>query len=259
MTSMLFARRVVQTLGTLALAITVSGCGLESQDAPAITAPSEFGLALTLSATPDTVSRDGSSMSVVTVTARDAEGRAVAGQRVSLSLLPGNGGTLSASDVVTGADGRATFEFRAPPSSTAVDAVSILATPVGQNFDNAVRAVAVDPARRIGSTRWRRSLSFRPRPNGCSSSRSTHRRRRSTGAVVRQLHLRLDVRKRADRERSRRDVSIPERGDLCGAADGDQPRGHRGHDHAERRRLGRHGDPAHHVLADEPEGRVSTR
>jgi chitinase len=55
---------------------------------------------------------------------------------VTLGLSPSYGGTLSPSEVVTGSDGRATFEFMAPASSTPVDVVSIVATPVGQNFDN---------------------------------------------------------------------------------------------------------------------------
>jgi PKD repeat protein len=116
----------------------VSACNIKSEEIPSISGPSEFGLSLSLAASPDTLRRDGGSQSVVTVTANNAEGRPVAGQRISLGLTPGNGGTLSASEVVTGADGRATFSLTAPNSTTALNAVSIVATPVGQNFDNSV-------------------------------------------------------------------------------------------------------------------------
>src|SRR5919108_5283358 len=109
--SILFVRRIAAPVGAVALAMAVSACNLETQEVPAISGPSEFGLALTFSATPDIVPRDGSSISVVTLTARDASGRPAAGQRVTLQLTPEYGGTLSPSEVVTGSDGRATFEF----------------------------------------------------------------------------------------------------------------------------------------------------
>ena len=131
-----FVRQIARPVGAVALAMTVSACNLETQQVPGVSGPSEFGLSLTFSAAPDTVPRDGSSMSVVTLTARDASGRPAAGHRMTLELSPSYGGTLSPAEVVTGSDGRATFEFMAPPSSTPVDMVSIVATPVGQNFDN---------------------------------------------------------------------------------------------------------------------------
>ena len=131
-----FVRQIASPVGAVALAMAVSACNLETQQIPAVSGPSEFGLALTFSAAPDTVPRDGSSMSVVTLAARDASGNPAAGQRVTLRLMPEYGGTLSPAEVVTGSDGRATFEFMAPPSNTPVDAVSIVGTPVGQNFDN---------------------------------------------------------------------------------------------------------------------------
>jgi hypothetical protein len=131
-----FVRQIVRPVGAVAMAIAVSACNLETQPMQAVSGPSEFGLALTFSAAPDTVPRDGSSMSVVTLTARDASGHPAAGQRVTLQLMPEYGGTLSPAEVVTGSDGRASFEFMAPPSNVPVDVVSIYGTPVGQNFDN---------------------------------------------------------------------------------------------------------------------------
>jgi chitodextrinase len=131
-----FVRQIARPVGAVALAMAVSACNLETQPMPAVSGPSEFGLALTFSAAPDTVPRDGSSMSVVTLTARDASGNPAAGQRVTLTLTPEYGGTLSPAEIVTGSDGRATFEFMAPASNVPVDVVSIAGTPVGQNFDN---------------------------------------------------------------------------------------------------------------------------
>jgi PKD repeat protein len=133
-----FAHRFGAAAIALVQLAVLSACNIKSEEFPSVTGPSEFGLSLTLAATPDTVPRDGGSQSVVTVTARNAEGRPVAGQRVAVGVTPGNGGALSATEVVTGPDGRATFEFTAPLRSTPVTSVSILATPVGQNFDNSV-------------------------------------------------------------------------------------------------------------------------
>jgi PKD repeat protein len=131
-------RTVASSICAALVALTAGACNMKEQRAPGLTGPSEFALSLSLSATPDIVVRDGSSQSVVTLTARDAEGRPVSGQRVFVGLSPMGAGTLSASEVVTGADGRATVEFTAPASSSAVSRVTLTATPVGQNLDNAV-------------------------------------------------------------------------------------------------------------------------
>lgn len=138
MKSTSIVHRFVLAASVLPLAATLAACSVEKDTPPSLIGPSEFGLSLTMAATPDVLTRDGSSMSVVTLSARNADGAAVAGQRVLLGLSPSNGGTLSTYDVVTGPDGRVSFELMAPSMSTAVDVVSIVATPVGQNFDNTV-------------------------------------------------------------------------------------------------------------------------
>jgi len=131
-----------------AIAAGVYGCGVDKQSAPPLTGPSELGLSLTLTATPDQVVRDGSSRSVVAVIARDGQNRPVAGQLLTLSA---NVGSLTQRQVVTGSDGRATFDFIAPPLNTPVPGnVAIVgATPVGTNFDNATTrtvSIALTPA-----------------------------------------------------------------------------------------------------------------
>jgi PKD repeat protein len=138
MKSTSIVRRIILAASALPLAATLAACSIEKDMPPSIAGPSEFGVALTMSATPDILMRDGNSMSVVTLSVRNSDGGAIAGQRVMLGLSPSNGGTLSNYEVVTGPDGRASFELMAPPTSTAVEVVSIVATPVGQNFDNTV-------------------------------------------------------------------------------------------------------------------------
>jgi len=57
-----------------AVALGASACTVKKTEAPALTGPSELGLSLTVSATPDILTQDGSSQATVTVVARDSAG-----------------------------------------------------------------------------------------------------------------------------------------------------------------------------------------
>jgi hypothetical protein len=139
-----FVLRFVAAAAAIPFAASLAACNIERQEIPSLVGPSEFGLSLSLSAVPDAVNRDGWSKSVVTMVVRDAEGRPVADQRVLLALTPANGGTITDDSVVTGPDGRAAVDFTAPSDTTDVTAVSIQATPVGQNFSNSVpRSISI--------------------------------------------------------------------------------------------------------------------
>jgi PKD repeat protein len=97
-----------------------------------------------MTATPDQLPRDGRSQSVVTVSARDSQGKPLAGQRVTLGAEGPDGTQLSQGDITTGADGRATFAVLAPASSAIGNVITVFATPVGGNFENSVtRAVTI--------------------------------------------------------------------------------------------------------------------
>ena len=115
--------------------LLATGCTLGNAEAPAMTGPSEFGLSVTMTASPDQLPRDGMSQSIVTVTVRDEASRPVAGRRLIASATAG---TLSQSDVVTGSEGRATFSFTAPAPGTIGDAVLLSVVPVGDNGGNSV-------------------------------------------------------------------------------------------------------------------------
>jgi PKD repeat protein len=117
------------------LAASLTGCGVESQDAPSLIGPSGFGQSVTLTASPDRLPRDASSQSVVTVFVRNESGRPVTGQRVTLGT---SAGTLSQAEVVTGSDGRATFTLTAPPAGTVGATIEVSATPVAGNFADAI-------------------------------------------------------------------------------------------------------------------------
>jgi large repetitive protein len=127
-------------LGALLLAAAaVTGCTLDKQAAPSLTGPSEYGLSVTMTASPDQLPRDGSAQSMITLTARDENGKPVSGQRFTLGVNGASGVGLSQTEVTTGSDGRATFVVSAPPSTAlAGGSFTVFATPVGSNFDNAV-------------------------------------------------------------------------------------------------------------------------
>ena len=125
----MYAALVCATLGAAA-------CGLDRNEMPALSGPSTSGVSVVLTATPDRLPRDGSSQSVVVVEVRDANGRGINGQRVTLSSP--SGAVLSQTEVITGADGKASFAVVAPSQTTVISTNSLIvqATPVGTNADN---------------------------------------------------------------------------------------------------------------------------
>lgn len=131
----------MRTIIAVLACLWAAGCAVEDGAGPAPTAPSEFGLSVTLIATPDQLPRDGRSQSVVTVTVRDAAGRPVSGQRMSVAA---SAGTLSESEVVTGNEGRVSFALVAPASGTVGGAAVVQVVPFGTNADDAVpRTVSI--------------------------------------------------------------------------------------------------------------------
>jgi hypothetical protein len=124
-------------LPVIALALVLfSGCTVQEQSIPtSLSGPSELGLGLSLTATPESLPRDGSSISRITARAFDNNGKALAGQRIRVEA---SAGTLLVSEVVTGTDGSVTFDFIAPDRNVNVDRVAIAATPIqNSNIANA--------------------------------------------------------------------------------------------------------------------------
>ena len=89
---------------------------------------------------------------------------------ITVGGMPVDFGTLSARNAVTGADGRATFVYTAPPSpAVAVDAftvVDIVVTPIGSDFNNSASRTAairlVPPGVRRAARRPRGRLHHQP-------------------------------------------------------------------------------------------------
>ena len=138
--------KVITTRTILAVCAAVAAaCTMKNQEAPPLTGPSEFSTSISVGATPDILPSDGGSQALVTITAYDASGAPL--RNVSLRTeINVNGtaadfGSLSARNVVTDANGRATVVYTAPLIQGGVDTgtiVNIGVTPVGTNFANAV-------------------------------------------------------------------------------------------------------------------------
>ena len=101
-------RRVV---AAALLVAATAGCNIAKPAAPSLTGPSEFGLSVTLRATPEILLRDGASISTIRVSVYDERGQPKNGQRLVLAT---SAGTLSTLNVTTGSDGQTEFEVRAP-------------------------------------------------------------------------------------------------------------------------------------------------
>jgi PKD repeat protein len=127
-----------------AAVVAVSGCALDRQGSPSLSGPSEYGLSLALSATPDIITQDGFSQAVITVVARDAVSQPKSGltlrAEIAIDGVPVDYGVLSSRTASTAGDGRASFTYLSPPappiSVTSDTVVTIRVTPVGTNYSN---------------------------------------------------------------------------------------------------------------------------
>lgn len=147
----------------LGLAVTHSGCGLDDVKIPDLQGPSELGTSLKLTATPDVITADGFSTSLIQVQVFDQNGSPAAGRQVILALADSGGrfadiGSLRSTStgalvrateaiVTSGSNGVATAIYTAPPrtDATADQSVSVLARPVGTDANAAVyRSVKIE-------------------------------------------------------------------------------------------------------------------
>lgn len=137
--------------GSVAAAVLLAGaCTMKSQDAPGLSGPSELGTSINISITPDVLTQDGASQSVVTVTALDANGQPIRNLSMRAEIVAGGTlvdfGTLSARTLVTDSNGKATLVYTAPPapavSPDPFTIVEIGVTPIGSDFNNSLTRFA---------------------------------------------------------------------------------------------------------------------
>jgi PKD repeat protein len=103
------------------LMAALAGCTVQQTATPDLTGPSEFALSFKVAATPDSISQDGGSQSSIVVSAFGPDGKPRSSVTFRLDMIvdgqPTDYGTLSGKTVVTGADGRATATYTAPPAA----------------------------------------------------------------------------------------------------------------------------------------------
>ncbi len=121
----------------VAAALLVTGCTTKKTEAPDLSGPSELATSISLTASPDILNQDGQSTSAITILARDSNGQPLKGLSLRADIEV-NGvvtdfGQLSAKNVATGADGRASVVYKAPSSVDSADRgtmVTIAVTPL---------------------------------------------------------------------------------------------------------------------------------
>src|SRR5204863_178244 len=105
----------------------VSYARADGRNTPGVDVPYAFDGALTFTVSPDVLALDGASQSLVTITARDAVGNGVRNLSMRAEISVGgvrtDFGSISARNLVTDSNGRATLVYTAPaaPSGPAVD------------------------------------------------------------------------------------------------------------------------------------------
>lgn len=134
----------------LGLSVSLFACTVHKTEVPALTGPSGLGLNITIAASPDVLTQDGLSQSLVTITATDNTGQPKPNVQLRIDIAVGgvvaDFGRLSAKTLVTDTTGHATTVYTAPPAPLVVvgngTKVDIQVTPVDSNFDNTTLRVA---------------------------------------------------------------------------------------------------------------------
>ena len=138
-------------MAAVAAALTLgSACTMKNQEAPPLSGPSEYATSIAISTAPDVLTQDGASQSLITITARDTNSAPIRNLSMRADITVGgvhaDFGSLSARNLVTGSDGRASLVYTAPAApSVSVDngtIVDIVITPVGTDYGNTTSRTA---------------------------------------------------------------------------------------------------------------------
>ena len=137
-------------VAAVCLALSVSACTVHKTEVPALSGPSGLGNNITITVSPDVLTQDGQSQSLVTITAIDSNGQPKPNVQLRADIAVGgvvtDFGRLSAKNLVTDNTGRATLVYTAAPAPLVVvgngTKVDIQVTPLDGNFDNSTPRVA---------------------------------------------------------------------------------------------------------------------
>lgn len=127
--------------------LAVSACSVSKQEAPSLAGPSGFALSLTVSAAPQVLPRDGSSMATIHMVVREANGDPKSKQRLRVLATAGS---LNVSEVETDANGNASVLFVAPSmnepvSFVTVDVIPLVAGDIANTNPRSVRIGLLGP------------------------------------------------------------------------------------------------------------------
>lgn len=136
----------------LGLLVGFSACGLEKVTIPPLGGPSELGISVKLTASPDVLTADGISTARIQAEVRGPNGQPVGGKDIFFAIASETGlfadiGSLSHNRALTDGAGIAQVIYRVPPrtDATAHQFVLVDARPVGDDARAAVyRSVAIE-------------------------------------------------------------------------------------------------------------------
>jgi PKD repeat protein len=143
---------------TVAALLLVAACTTKSQEAPPLSGPSVLGTSLVLTVSPDVLRQDGASQSLVQIQAYDSNGQPLRSASLRVEIVVDGAitdfGSLSARNVVTDANGRASVTYTAPPA------------PVFSNITDTIVQIAVTPAVGDNANANPRTVNIRLTPPG---------------------------------------------------------------------------------------------
>lgn len=129
-----------------------SACGIEKQSAPPLAGPSEYGISITLTASPEVLTQDGESQTVITAVVRNDASQPIPNMTIrwdgTASTSRAMPVILSSTASVTDGNGGTTILLTSPPPPTETpsspDTITIRATPIANGSDAATaRSVTV--------------------------------------------------------------------------------------------------------------------
>jgi hypothetical protein len=159
--SMRSGREWARVVAALALVLALNGCGLDEVEIPDFEGPSELALSVSLTASPDIITADGFSTSLVQATVRNENGELVSGRQVFMAITDSEGRTADIGQLrstggpglgtglvlTTGSNGIAQAAYEAPPRTdfTANSSILVSVRPVGTDFNGQVyRTVRIE-------------------------------------------------------------------------------------------------------------------
>jgi PKD domain len=143
------------------MVLALNGCGLDKVEIPDFDGPAELAVSVRLTASPDIITADGFSSSLVQAQVRGPNGEPLAGRQVFVGIADslgrtadigqlrssGSGGIGTGLVLTTGANGIAQASYEAPPRTdlTANSSIVVQARPVGNDFEGQIyRTVRIE-------------------------------------------------------------------------------------------------------------------